>query len=345
VLRFAARVVVLAQALIAIPAHAQVAARIEVRGACPSAAAMRRALASTITLPDARDARSWVVQVAAEPTASGSAARLALIAPDGTTSLERHIESADCEALADAFALVVYAHFLDLRVLPPDTPPPPAASRPPEQAPRQPPRAGAARPRRQADRGTALAAPDRAAGAGAGTTPPSRATVAVAGGAELGVDPVLLAAIGAVAIEVAPGVWPIAVRARGVLSGATDQSEAASGDRIELSRIGVTLELSRRLALGPAVWIEPRAGGGAIVTRVTALDVEGQPSLTRVHPAVTLATTLAIRLAGPLWLGAELHAAVLPLGDRYVIDPIGEVGRSPLLLASALGSIGADLFF
>jgi hypothetical protein len=79
-----------------------------------------------------------------------------------------------------------------------------------------------------------------------------------------------------------------------------------------------------------------------VLADVTALDLMGRPGVVRAAPAVELAFAFARRLGGRWSLRAEAATRLFPLADRYLIDGVGEVGRSPRASVSAALGVQCD---
>src|SRR5690242_14179102 len=94
------------------PAWAQPVVRLEVQGTCPRTDELRRAFDGRVPLSD--DGAGWTVAVSRGERST----RLDVRNADGSDAFDREIASEDCAALADAFAVIVEAHFVELHLLP-----------------------------------------------------------------------------------------------------------------------------------------------------------------------------------------------------------------------------------
>src|SRR5512134_1542243 len=92
------------------------AARVEARptvhlavdGDCPTTDQVRTALADWVDVSDADAGAEWTIAVSER----SGAAELAVRDGSGGVALSRRLSSRDCAAVADAFAVMVYAHFV-----------------------------------------------------------------------------------------------------------------------------------------------------------------------------------------------------------------------------------------
>jgi hypothetical protein len=286
-------------------ARAQPRVHFDVHGDCPSGQDVASAFGAQV-LSAASEQGVWRVEV----RGSAEGAALTLHAPEGAVVSTRTIESNDCNALAQAFALIVLAHFVELRLI--DAP---VAEPVPEPEPTRAAPVAAAEPAGTAQQ--LATAPDRALGLG----------VALGAGLGLGVAP----SSAAPALDLSLGLGPRDAGWRARLAAqltATVRHESTT-DRIEHWRTGARLELGGRLRLTPAVWGEAAAGGGVTLARVTALDLPEQPATTRLWPALSASLALGVEL-GPAWsLRWATAAQLYPRTDRYRVEPEGVVAKSP----------------
>ncbi len=295
-------------------ARAQATLRTDVSSGCPDAAQVTAALdAVGLGQTGGAEASAWTVRV--QPATAG-AARLTLVAPDASTSVEREILSDDCPALATAFALIVQTQFVKLHLLPP----PPSETDPaaPPSAPPQPlsppaPRVPARPP-----------TPHLAFGASAG--------------ASLSADPSLTAAFGQIDATYRPRRGPLVARLLVSIESPTIQSNAP--DRVERTAATTRIEAGLRL-VSHRLWLQATAGAGLVVSSVAALDLTDRPSMLRAHPAFALSLAAGLRFAGSWSVRAEAAALGLPLADAYRIEPDGVVARSPR--SSVLLGVGLEM--
>lgn len=308
--RGAAGAVVLGAAALAgtpLLAHAQPPVRFAVQGGCPSQDQLVAALGSQVAAA-APEQRAWSVEV---ESVDDRRATLLLRTPEGEVSTERTIESADCHALAQAFALIVLAQFAELRLL--STAPSPA----PAPAPAAPPR--------PARRVTTTAESPRA--------PALALDVAALAGLELGMAPGSAAPAAGLSLGLGPATdlpapnccWLARLDTR---VAAAVRAENAT-DRVERWTSAARLELGWRFRLGAAAWLAGTAGGGVTLARVTALDLDTTPSALRVWPALSVAALLGLPLGTRWALRIQSAASLYPRVDRYRVEPEGIVARSP----------------
>jgi len=275
---------------------------VEVLGECPSAAMVEEQLGLYLTVTTAPRRGAWRLKVASD---SGRAT-FALSSPEGTPSFNRSIESDDCRTVAKAIALVIQAHFIELRLLPPEPATLPVEPRPP---PPTPPRSPA--------------------------PPPSTLSVALSGGVELSPQPLLAAAAFQLEVALRPRSVFLVPRLVLAVSHATEQTTEL--DRVRRIPVLLRLDAATRFERG-RWWLAPTLGVGAVISQVTALDLPGEPQGVRAHPILGLALVVGLRLA-PAWsLRGELCLNGHLTRDNYIIEPAGVVAKSPW--GSLLATIG-----
>ncbi|MEN9579448.1 MAG: hypothetical protein RJA70_2457, partial [Pseudomonadota bacterium] len=209
---------------------------------CPAPVELQGLIDQWSVRPRVDRRETWIAEV---DRPDAGTARLRLRTPQGQTLLERSIGSVDCAALAQAFAIILEAHFLDLGLVekteveqpPPASPPPPKAAISVK------------------DRGhpvsTAWVRGWRLGG-GLGTQwglPDSGFT----GAAQLFVAPVL-ARTWAFQLSAMTGLQQV-------------QSQGRTNDRIESQALSVSLAIAKRQQLLENAWWEPRAGAGVRLSR------------------------------------------------------------------------------
>jgi hypothetical protein len=144
--------------------------------------------------------------------------------------------------------------------------------------------------------------------------------------ADLGLAPERLTAAGQLDVGLLFGRARLGPRLTAVLGHSTEQR--GSLDRVELRR-GV-LRLDGAMLIGRGRWwLQPLAGAGLAIERAVALDLEARPSSTVVQPLVAAALAAGLRVAGWLSVRAELTASAVLMSHRYLVNPQGEVARSP----------------
>ncbi len=345
----------LALALVAAPAGAAVRVRVEAEGACPAPADLERAVGAWAA-PEA-DASAPRFQLRTRPARGG--ARLELVDAAGKIVLTRTVASADCEALARAFALIAHAHFLELGLVRPLPPQPPAlapastgGARPPTPGgpsapPAGPASTGAAPPATSAPpsvaASSASAAPTAPPVSSALPPPPTKPDAPQGpasrpqrpGSLALGLGPGLVLplpvlsppALGFVDVTGRPGSWPVDVRLGAWLS-----TYAPAGQQASIRHRFSAVSLSAGRRFGGALALRPEAGLGLLWTTVDAKATE-EPSISRLRLALKTGLSFTYALSPSLSARADLALHILPLTDRYVVVPLGEVGQAPRALA------------
>ena len=294
-------------------AHAQPRVDFDVDGSCPSQAELVGAFGAQVLLAARAEREAWRVQV---QDGGAAGATLVLRTPAGELASTRTIRSEDCAALAQAFAFIVLAHFVELRLI----------------------EAQAAPPVTGEPAGAAEARPAAPANTQAEPTPASALALEVALGAGLGLG--LAPAGAAPAAELALGVGPPRGGWRAQLAAqvSTPVRQRSATDRVEHWASGMRLELGGRIQLGRPWWLAAGAGGGVTLARVTGLDLAQEPATLRLWPAVTISVALGFELR-PAWSLRWATAGQLYFrSDRYRIEPEGVVAESPrAAIASTLG--------
>ena len=307
----------------AAPSHAQVSARLTVDGDCPSTRALERSLHGVATVnPDGE----WGLAVIAGETATD----VTLVEPEGTVALARRLDGGSCADRADAVAVILHAHLLDLSLVAPD-----ALTRDSDDSSDTP---DSAEPSEESRTVTEpVEEPSEAAEPRLTEGPPGasghRYSVGLAATAGLGVEPSLL--IGSARAELGwkPRGFPLAPRLEigGRLFEDQRGQEGTLGLRGLLFAATVSLPFDFR-----SVWFAPVAGAGL------ALDFAEFSGLRAVEARmlVTGGMELGWMLARPFWIRFDARVDVLPWADSYLVEPVGEVGRSPQAVISLGVALG-----
>jgi len=232
--------------------------------------------------------------------------------------------------------VIVHGHFVTLQVLPP----PESQPEPSQPAPRtdgqtsELPETTLAKPRPTAV--AAAKSPPEPTPAVSQTSPrrstppagstPSSILLAISGGLNIAAAPSELAGFGQAEVGWFPRSNRFLVRAAvSIDSPITLEGEM---DRVKLQRMAGSVGAGTRLEWGRA-WVQPLAAVGAALWQVDALDLDGGASPLRVHPTVSIAATLGMPVNRSLALRAEANTTLFLVSDRYLIEPGGEVARSP----------------
>ena len=106
------------------------------------------------------------------------------------------------------------------------------------------------------------------------------------------------------------------------------------------------LDLGMRL-VRDGYWLQPGASLGAAVSRIAAIvpvDMNlGEQATTRVHPVLGALTSAGARLGERIWFRADVDLSFYPIADRYLVEPLGEIARSPRVSAFLLAGIEWEL--
>ncbi len=295
---------------------------VEGSASCPTPAQVEAAVAPFSETPRA-GRKHYRLVVSNRPVGSAS---LRLYRLDGTLAFERVIHSDDCESLAEAFAIIVKAHFLSL-----------GFELPQAQVPKQ---SGASIDSRntqptQEKRSSADLAP--AAKAGAPHPAPSgpdrpaapwRVALGMAAGGRLDGPERLTAAMARVELEALAE--PLVLRVGlGVDMGATTSTEP------RVRRQSSEALVSAGYRWGRDWWLEQYLGVGVAMARARATQVVDRGTVTSWTPVGSLG--LRGGFTDPRW-GAwlDLSALALVKRDRYLVDPVGNVGLGPRWQVRAL---------
>jgi len=164
-------------------------------------------------------------------------------------------------------------------------------------------------------------------------------SVAAAGGVDVGVDPGAAAGFAEADLAIARAERGFVLRL-GAAVGTTTEQQVMT-DRVERRETSVRLGAGYRWGRGDW-WLQPGAAAALVLSDVTALDLMGRPGVVRATPAAELAFAVARHLGGRFSLRAEAATRLFPLADRYLIDGVGEVGRSPRASFSAALGVQSD---
>jgi hypothetical protein len=314
-------------------AHAGPAVTLAVAGDCPSDAQVREALAPWFAIT--ADAE-WRISV---DDRRGSAT-LELRDRTGVV-LSRALASTDCAAVADAFAVMIHGHFVELHLLPPADAPVTEPAAPVAVPP-------AAAPAVVAMIDTSMPASPPPTELDTGARPTARVApaplrLAVSGGVALSGDEIEPSGFGQldVAWEPRPG-WLV----RAAIGADAPNTIGAMPDRVEVFRSIAKVGAGRRVRAG-AGWLVPAVDAGVAIWRVEPLDLRDNntdPTGTggarwRVQPVADASLAYALPLSGRLALRVEVVGTLFVLRHRYVVEPDGEIGRSP----RAALAVGAGL--
>jgi hypothetical protein len=258
---------------------------------------MEAALTGVVELLD----RGGEWTIAIEETGGG--ARMTVRDRDRKVALDRRVVSADCRAMAGAFAVVLHGFF---RQLAGDVPAGPGGPAPPardHEARDQAPRELAAEPAGPREAGIDL-------GMAAGATLSDETGASASGSLD--------------------GGWRLAPRltARTRLSGAAPVVQERDGERVELQGAALAVGVGYRLD-GGRLWFRPALLAGVSAWRVDPIDLEDAPTRVRFHPIATVVTAAGLRLGDAVSLRAEVSEILFLRTDRYLVVPDGEVARSP----------------
>jgi hypothetical protein len=288
--------------------HASAEPRVAIRatGACPSAAAIERALGGRVEL-----AREGATELVVEEVEGGAIVRMTT----ATGPIDARLESHDCAVLASAVAAVADAWFVEL---PARSTAPPASeilSAPTDTIAERP------------DVAVARVSPRwNLALARALVLDPERATTAAA-------------------TQIDVGWWTrwrdVRVSARFTWGG---KAELVTGDAMtaaDRQTWGLVLQLGRRSGRD-RFWFEVGGGAGIVVGRVSGGTTQQMGEVVRLHAAVAGTLAVGVRLGAAASLRFDVNGLLYPLRDRYTIAPI-TVARSPL--AEVAAGIGLEVAF
>ena len=292
--------------------------RVVANGDCPTRAQMQSSLS----------ARGFGfnengVVVIAEPDTQGLTVRL--MQADGTLALERHFASQDCQALAQAVAVVLEAHFLEVNQ------PPDAVAREthsaagfvgfapaPTRVPLPPPPGPSSSGDRRRTHDSIVASGSVAFGA-AFTIP------------EPGLSP-----LG----EIAGGVdWArTGFSTQLVLFGSPPSTSGQAPDRVRRWNGWGMARMSFHGVLDGVV--RPWVGLGLEFAQMRALDVAGAHAQSSLSAALGGGLTVVWPWS-KVWAGqVDVNCLLLATRDAYVVEPDGQIGLGPRAVCSTLIGIG-----
>lgn len=159
--------------------------------------------------------------------------------------------------------------------------------------------------------------------------------VGALGGFVVGGAPAVVAAAGQLDFSVR---WlPLLVRIAALIESPTVQHRQ---DRPSLHRWESRFRLEVGADLVLDVWrLTPSFGAGVALSRAWAPDPDNEPSVTRVLPVLSLALDVS-RAIGRWRVRSQLCINAYPSHDQYLLENVGELGRSPQ--ASLLLVVGIE---
>jgi hypothetical protein len=263
-----------------------------VEGSCPSPSDLIAALQPILSISSGKDPEAWRLELRRAP---GRSVRVVLRSPEGPVSLERMIGSEDCRALAEAISLILQTHFVKLRLLSWPSPPPPLGS---------------------PDRPRPPHAPSR--------SHPLHLSIGIGLGSVLCTHPELAAA----GLRLDGGLrlsrWIVRLTF-GIESPTVQETTTDLVRRFQAHlRVSAGLRLSRG-----RLWVAPLLEAGVALSRVTALSLDDEPSLTRAHLVVAAFLEGGVLLSRLLSLRLSAGWDFYGTADRYTIQPSGVVASSP----------------
>jgi hypothetical protein len=301
-----ARLAVIASIVLA-SAHASAEPRVAIRatGACPSAAAIERALPSRVRV--APDGELLVV----EEVEGGAIVRMTT----ATGPIDARLESHDCTVLAGAVAAVADAWFVELPAHAAPSPPPLLA--PEERAQRD-----VVRPV---------------------VSPRVSPRWHLAAGRALVVEPERADATAATQIDA--GWWTrwrdVRLNARFAWGGTSELATADAMTTVNRRTWGLALTLGPR-AGRDRFWLEAAGGAALVVARVSGGTAQESGEVVRLQGAVAGLLAAGLRIGGGASLRFDVSALVYPIRDRYTLPPV-TVAKSPLTDLAA--SVGLEVAF
>ncbi len=293
------------------------AVALEVDGSCPDRAAMERALGAEGLAVDAT--ARFVLRV----SATNGGAAMALSKAGGEPLAQRSTTSTDCDAIADAFAVIASMRLAEATVeLPARSParspaPSPAPSPAEEQRP----------PRRLRP------PPPESPAQTAPTTPPATpadylVSASLSAGLDTGVGPSAASGLGA-------GVAVANRRGHGVRLSVARTGGFDTGTPIQWSSLSARLELFTELRRRSA-WLRPGAGAALVATTIHGDGLATMPTVVRTQPAVSGSLVGGVSVARRVALRLELAGNLYPVTDRYLY-------QGDLVATSARASLSANL--
>ena len=321
---------VVAQIALISPADAAAQARgtVDVEGDCPSRAALLRALRGTvITDPNG----PFHLSLRRE----GERLRLDLVGDADTPALTRRLSPDSCAALAEAFAVIVHAHLLELRIIDEL----PAADLPAAEdaaSATTTDRANTSAREHGAAQGNSGAAGTEPGTTSGGPSPPMTFGLRLWGG--LSIAP-LLAGVG---VGLGTTFWPVdGFGLRCELDVGLHQPQASDIGLVTMREGRATLVALHRFGADDLHGLVGLSVG-AWALSVTADGQAGEPTVLRWHPTVGARIEAGLDLGAYAFTSLGLAVDLAPWGDRFVAPPLGVIARSPavttrLVLALGLG--------
>ncbi|MCG8420911.1 MAG: hypothetical protein MJE77_23570 [Proteobacteria bacterium] len=316
-------------------AFAEPAVTLDITSKCPTDEQVRAALATHVDVVERGAPGAWTVSL----SELDHVTHLSIRDTRGEVSVVRSITSADCQAVAEACAIIVHAHFAgleraehigattgpSLQPITIDVPPPVRKS---AAAPVRTSVASAESSAREVD--IAVTAQGETASAR-----PSWLAVVLSGGFDMAIaDTALVRGIGRFDLS-----W---VRRNGiVMSGGISVSTlagAAEPSSVRQRQLAARTELGYRISRD-VIWLEPAVSASLVVSRVTAEIANADHSATRVHPMVGTGLAGGFRIGRRAWLRAAIELSLFLSSDRYLAESTREIARSPRFSAAFLGGI------
>ncbi len=277
------------------------AVALEVDGSCPDRSNMERALAAEGL--QVQPSAPFALRI----RATDGGAAMSLAGADGALLAQRATASADCDAMADAFAAIAS---MRLAQLPPPEPPEPAKPRllaPPaatlaETTPEKPP------------------------------APPAayRLSTSISGALDSGVGPSAATGLG-LAVALAGHRSERGIRLSIAHAGGFD-----TGTPIQWSAWSARVELFTQLRHRTA-WLRPGAGAALVATTVHGDGLATMPTVVRTQPAVAGSLVGGLDVTRRLALRLELAGNIYPVADRYLYEGTVVARSARASLSAALG--------
>lgn len=314
-------------------APAQVPLAVKALGDCPSAERVRASLTRRQIPAEAAGSTLTLRAVA-------GGAELTLTNAASTVVVERHIDSADCSALADAAALIAEAYFVGLKTRASEAP---TASASASSAPVTMPEITTAPPEQKSAAPEVLppptaTAPFDAPPRASEPASPSHLVLSLTGGADLVLGS--WSALGQVGAGYFYSEPALALELHALAGSATTVD--TDQDRVRRFEGRAALRVLKQFGSLPLM---PWAGAGASRTELRLLDLKNPPTRTHWSPLFEAGILLDQPLAGALSLRAELGCRVLSLQEEYVLNPGNEtIGEGPRAACSLLAGLGFSFF-
>ncbi len=313
--------------------------RVSVEGQCPDATTLGEPIAQFTRTPE-DDQAAYTLQV---HSSEEGRIQVVLLSPRGELEFDRTLQSRDCVAVAEAVAIILRAHFVELGMHLPepavgrgDSPAEDdksavedgSTSRPPVAQPEAPPPAPPAPARAP---GTSPQGPEGAAVTEADST---RWELGAGMGALLELPEITPTP--SLRLEVGRVVARRTLRASFVGALPTRRGDSPA----DVSRLPLSVAVNLGWRFGTGWLLEPHAGVGAQLALVEGVSV-GNPSLTASWSPTLCAGARVEWPTAPLTPWVDVGGITLLRRDRYVVDPLGAVGLGPRAYLGV--SVGASL--